>query len=180
MPQLILINGHGGAGKKSVAKLLYAALPNAAWLHMRWVLALTAWEPTPHYDDLGLRNAAAVIANYLAEGVESVIYSGNVQSQATLDRLLVLLPQPCRVLYIWLHADQATRRTRLLARNRDAGDQQPQLDWILAHFSDEPAPLVIADGSYHRIDTSARLPTMIVAEIEALLPGAAGLPERQA
>ena len=67
--QLILINGHGGAGKYTNAELLHTQLDGSAWIHMRWLLRIRSWGPTDEYAELGNSNAAAVINNYLSQQV---------------------------------------------------------------------------------------------------------------
>ena len=170
MRKLILINGNGEAGKKTNSRLLYSELPDAAWVHMRWLLALKSWGPTQRFTDLGLRNAAAVINNYFNEDVQQVIYSGNVYSQESLDRLLELISPECEVNYFWLHADKSTLRVRLINRARDSGDKPPDVDWILStyHLSEPPA-LVVPSGSYFVIDTDSKQPEQIVEEMTSSL-----------
>lgn len=164
MKTLILINGNGGAGKRTNSQLLYSKLADAAWIHMRWLLALKSWEPTERFTDLGLRNAAAVINNYFDEEVQHVIYSGNVDSQASLDRLVALISPECEVNYFWLHADKSTLRTRLINRARDSGDEPAFVDWLLSNYYREPPSLVAPIGRYKIIDTTSKQPEQIVEE----------------
>ena len=115
---------------------------------------------------MGLRNAAAVINNYFDEDVKQVIYSGNVYSQKSLDRLLDLISSECEVNYFWLDADKSTLRVRLINRARDSGDKPPDVDWLLStyHLSEPPA-LVVPGGSYFIIDTNSKQPEQIVEEM---------------
>jgi hypothetical protein len=133
---------------------------------MRWLLALKSWGPTPRFTDLGLRNADAVINNYFDADVQQVIYSGNVVSQESLDRLLALLSLECEVHYFWLDADKSTLRVRLINRLRDSGDEASYVDWLLStHHLSEPPALVLPRGSYCVIDTTSKEPEQIVAEM---------------
>ena len=169
MKRLILINGNGGAGKNTNAQVLYARLPNSAWIHMRWLLALKRWQPTDHYVDLGIRNAAAVIHNYYSDGVDTVIYSGNVFDQRSLDLLLSLLQWEIEVFYFWLDADKKTRRTRLIGRARDEGDRPEVVDQLLAKYSKAPPNLVVRNGKSITIDAAHQTPQAIVDEITGYL-----------
>lgn len=170
MRKLILINGNGGVGKKTNSQILYSKLPNSAWVHMRWILALKAWGPTPRFEDLGLRNAAAIINNYFDEDVQRVIYSGNVYSQELLDRFLELVSFECEVNYFWLDADKSTQRARMLGRGRDSGDKLPDVDWLLTNYRlNEPPSLVVPGGNYFVIDTNSKHPEQIVEEMIAHL-----------
>lgn len=167
MGRLILINGNGGAGKKTNSQLLYSKLPDSAWIHMRWLLALKSSQPMEKSVDLGIRNAAAVINNYFDEGVQQVIYSGNVYSQESLDRLLEWVSLECEVNYFWLDADKSALRVRLINRARDSGDKPSFVNWLLSspyYFSDPPA-LVVPGGNYFVIDTNSKPPEQIVEEI---------------
>jgi thymidylate kinase len=163
--KLILINGNGGSGKKTNAQLLYSKLPDAAWIHMRWLLALKSWAPTERFTDLGLRNAAAVINNYFSEGVEQVIYSGLINTQQALKRLLSLIEDKCSVSYFWLHADKSILRQRLIKRARDDGDKPEFVDYLLSTYHGQPPLIAMSDASYFVIDTNSKPPEQIVEEM---------------
>jgi len=163
--RLILINGNGGAGKKTNSQLLYSKLPDSAWVHMKWILALKSWEPTERFTNLGLRNAAAVINNYFPEGVEQVIFSGLIDSQQVLDRFLSLIEYECSVYFFWLHADKSTLRERLINRARDSGDEPAFVDYLLSNYYRQPPTISMLDGSYFVIDTHAKPPKQIVEEM---------------
>ncbi len=162
--QLILINGHGGAGKYTNAELLHTQLDGSAWIHMRWLLRIRSWGPTDEYAELGNSNAAAVINNYLEFGARRIIYSGNVTTQQDLDGLLTMIEYPCRTAYFWLHAERDVRYARVRRRNRDEGDRPPFVDEIFQLPTDEPE-LCVEAGVCHRIDTSRKSPHTIVAEM---------------
>ena len=169
MKKFILINGNGGAGKKTTAQLLYQQLPDSAWLHMRWVLALKAWEPTSRFNELGIRNSAAVINNYFAEGVGQVIHSGNISDKTQLDHLLGLLHYECKVFYFWLVANPDVRLERLVARARDDGDKIEFVEHVLSKYSCSPPNMRIANGAYLEIETSKKKPEDVVHTILTVL-----------
>ena len=161
--RLILINGYGG--KKTNSQLLYSKLFDSAWVHMRWLLALKSWEPTERYTDLGLRNAAAVINNYFSEGVEHVIFSGLIDTQQILDRLISWIEYECSVCFFWLHTEKSILRERLINRARDSGDEPAFVDYLLSDYYHQPPKITPLDGSYLVIDTSLKTPEQIVEEM---------------
>ncbi len=169
MQKLVLIVGNGGAGKRTNGQLLYSKLPRASWTHMRWMTALQIWEPNAHFDDLLIRNAAAVIGNYLDEGVDPAILSGGIFTQAHLDRLLALLNRPLDVRYFWLHLPDDLRASRLINRARDSGDTPESVRELVAKYTSAQPELSIPVGSFNVIDVSKKDPVEIVENMIDLI-----------
>ena len=132
---------------------------------MRWLLQLKSWAPTQRFTNLGVRNAAAVMNNHFSEGVEHVIFSGLIETQEDLDRLLSLVEYECSVCYFWLHADKSTIRERYIKRARDDGDKPEFVDYLLSINDGQPPLIAIPDGSYFVIDNNSRSPEQIVEEM---------------
>ena len=165
MQRLIIVTGNGGAGKHTIGELLYSELPRASWTHMRWMLKLNIWEPTPHYDDLLLRNAAVVIGNYLDEEVDSAILSGGVYTREHLDRLTDLMSRPLDVRFFWLDVPDEIRAERLIARARDSGDDPEYVRFAVPKYTLRPPSLRLDAESYHILDAATRTPPQLIDEI---------------
>ena len=132
---------------------------------MRWLLALHRWQPTEHFTELFIRNAAAVINNYFADGVNQAILSGGIFSQGHLDNLLVLVGFHCDVRYFWLEADDELRIKRVIARARDSGDTPESARELTSKYTFNSAPLRVQEGKYHTLVVGTRSPEEIVNEI---------------
>lgn len=132
---------------------------------MRWMTALNLWEPTPRFDDLLLRNAAAVIGNYLEEGVDHAILSGGVFTQAHLDRFLALVDKPVDVRYFWLEIPGELRAKRLVERARDSGDSPETVPYLISNYTFSKPFLEFQTGRLYEIDTATLEPEQVVAEI---------------
>lgn len=132
---------------------------------MRWMTALDIWEPTPEFDDLLLRNAAAVIRNYLEKGVDYSILSGGVFSQEHLDRLLTLVDRPVDVRYFWLEIPNELRGKRLVERARDSGDSPETVSHFICNYTFSKPSLEFQIGRLCEIDTATLEPEQVVAEI---------------
>jgi hypothetical protein len=172
MKRLILIKGTGGAGKHTNSELLHFKLPKSAWVHMRWLLRERLWNPTDsRCEDLGNRNAAAVINNYFDVNIERMIYSGNVNNQRSLEYLLSRVIHDCQVNYFWLDVDRDVRYNRLLNRARDDGDKPEFLNKLFnCPGIPRSAPAIIVEnGTYHRIDTTTKSPEEVVEEMLGFL-----------
>ena len=118
-------------------------------------------------EDLGSRNAAAVINNYFDVGIKRMIYSGNVNSQRTLDYLMSLIAHEYEVDYFWLDVDRDVRYNRLLNRARDSGDSPEFLHKLFncpGLQIDDPV-ITVENGTYHRIDTTTKSPEEVVEEM---------------
>ena len=169
MQQLILIVGNGGAGKRTNGQLLYSRLPRASWTHMRWMTAVQLWEPTQRFEDLLLRNAAAVISNYLAEGVDQAILSGGVYTQEHLDRLRGLISRPLDVFYFWLDLPDDLRADRLIGRARDTGDTPESVRELIAKHSFPTPALDLLEDRFRILDAARLNPDQIVTEMMEIL-----------
>lgn len=127
--------------------------------------ALQIWEPSPRFDDLLLRNAAAVISNYLDEGVDHAILSGGVFTQVQFNRLLELLKRPLDVRYFWLELPDELRAKRLISRGRDSGDSLESVPKLIAKYTSPKPTLRIPRGGFYEINTGKMTPEEVVAEI---------------
>ena len=88
MPKLILINGPPGIGKTSVARLVFARLPNSAFLDGDDVWQINPFEVTDRTKAIVERNIPFVLRGYLEAGYEYVILSWVMHQQAIIDWLL--------------------------------------------------------------------------------------------
>ncbi len=168
MNSLILINGCGGAGNETTARLLLGRLRPSAWIDIKALIKVEPWVYDETLLDLGARNGAALAGNFMRAGYPQVIFSGGVGNQHALDLICVLASAADHVYYFWLHADKAIRDRRRLARARDAADRPEYLDAVDAVMAD-PGPLSVRAGSYHRIDTGGATADAVAAAILTVL-----------
>jgi hypothetical protein len=149
----LLINGLAGVGKTTCARLLFERLGSCALLDMDW---LTTVDPFVWGDELcllGIRNAAALIANFYDSGFRQVILAGGVFRQDLLNKLVANLVPGTAVTYFWLDAERAVRRERCLERARDESDTARWFDYrdrLMAYRG----PLTVPGNSYFEIDTT--------------------------
>ena len=168
MPHLIIIGGTGGAGKETLARLLYEHLSPCAWVDAKALVRVQPWQFGPALHALSMRNAAALAHNFYAAGFDPTLLSGGVVDQASLDLLQDLLPAGTQVDYLFLHADKAVRDARRLSRARDDADLREHLDTVDRVMPD-PGPLVVRGGRYQRLDTTHLAPEQVLAVALQLL-----------
>jgi hypothetical protein len=161
---VIVIAGCGGAGKETVARLLYEALEPCAWVDMKTVIRVRPWEYGEALIRLGVRNAAGLARHYLAAGFSPAIVSGGLGSQGSLDLFLDLVGGEVAVHYVWLHAGKPVRDARRLERGRDDADRPEYLDAVDSVVPD-PGVLRVSGGCYHRLDTSQLAPEGVLGEV---------------
>ena len=88
MPKLILINGAPGVGKSTAARLVFARLPNAAFLDGDDVWQINPFEVTDRTKAIVERNIPFVLRGYLEAGYDYVILAWVMHRQAIIDWLL--------------------------------------------------------------------------------------------
>jgi predicted kinase len=176
-PLLIAINGQAGSGKTATARALFERLDDCALLDMD---ALTTVEPFvwgEALSQLGLRNAAAVAANYWQAGFTQVILAGGLCRQELVDYMLSLLPAEATLHLVWLQAERDVRHARCLARARDGADAHEHLafrDSLLPYTG----PLRLPGDRYTELETTRRTPEAVAQEIVRWL-GSEGLTLRK-
>ena len=161
---VLLINGPAGAGKSTCARLLFERLGSCALLDVDW---LTTVEPFVWGDELsllGIRNAAALIANFNDAGFCQVILAGGAFRQSLLNRLVALLAPSTAVSYFWLDAERRVRQERCLGRARDEADAVQWLDYR-DRLMPYPGPLSVPGKRYFEIDTTDLCPEEVVRAI---------------
>ncbi len=168
MKHVILINGSGGAGKETTARLLLTHLTPCAWIDSKALINVTPWSYGEALIELGVRNSAALTNNFLHAGYPSIVVSGGIGHQRALDLFCALTKPTAQVDYVWLHASKAIRDRRRITRARDAADQAEYLDEVDAAMPD-PGPLMVPSGSYHRINSADRSVAEVVHDMLAVL-----------
>ena len=88
MPKLIIINGAPGVGKSTVARLVFARLPNAAFLDGDDVWQINPFEVTERTKAIVQRNIPFVLRGYLEAGYDYVILAWVMHQQVIIDWLL--------------------------------------------------------------------------------------------
>jgi len=88
VPKLILINGAPGVGKSTAARLVFARLPNAAFLDGDDVWQINPFEVTDRTKAIVERNIPFVLRGYLEAGYDYVILAWVMHRQAIIDWLL--------------------------------------------------------------------------------------------
>lgn len=121
MPKLILINGAPGVGKSTAARLVFARLPNAAFLDGDDVWQINPFEVTDRTKAIVERNIPFVLRGYLEAGYDYVILAWVMHQQAIIDWLLDQLHDLGTDAHIFtLVAEETTAQ----ARWRESSGQQ--------------------------------------------------------
>ena len=164
MTDIILINGCGGAGKETTSKALLKQCSHGAWLDIKGLIRVEPWEFGGEVGKLGIRNAAALIGNFISGGYDPVIFSGGINNQECLFLLDSLLESNSPRHFVWLEASKGVRDVRRHKRARDEGDKPQYLDQIASVFTD-PGELVVPNGRYYRICSEVSPPEELAREI---------------
>jgi predicted kinase len=125
---VIVVTGPVGVGKTTVAVAISELLDGVGMAHamvdvdqLRWCYPAPADDP--FHMMLGLRNLAAVWANYRAEGAQCLILADVVERRADVTRYREAIPGAA-ILVVRLQASLSTIEGRLAGREAGAG-----LDW---------------------------------------------------
>jgi DNA polymerase III delta prime subunit len=160
----LVITGPPGVGKTTVGGAIGELLEERGEPHalidldwMRWCWPRPADDP--FHTALGVRNLAAVWANYRAAGARRLILVDVVENRATLDDYRAAVPGAAIIL-VRLHADLSTIYTRLAGR--EAGESLAWHQSRAAVLNTQMERDALEDL---RIDTAGRDPAAIAREI---------------
>ena len=170
MEKIILINGQGGAGKSSVAKLLSQELKNSAYIDVDSLVSTNPWEFGDESDNLAIRNAISLIHNFSSANFQNIIISGLTRNQQLLDRFLSQLSKKAELLFVWLKADEKTRLARKESRDRDGADKKEHFELVDKLYPDIDS-VNIKNGKSIFINTSSKSIQEVVNEIKPLILG---------
>jgi hypothetical protein len=160
-PKLILIGGEAWSGKSTCARMLFERLDNAAWLDGDDVWRVNPWS----LDDPRLRtsdiNMAFVIQTYLQSQFDYVILSSIVLCDPAITARILGMIEGVEydLVPFTLMCEEAELRKR--AHHRD-GEANPQ--FMLLEMTRALTGTI-------QIDTSARNPEEISAEMLAVISG---------
>lgn len=124
-PRAVLVTGVYGSGKSSVAEEIVDLLEHRGVSYALLDLDFLGWYHTGDADEpdrMRLANVRAVVSNYLAGGVRSLVLAGTVRDQAELDTLRAELAMPVQVVRLTVPLDEIEKRLRshpTTARVRD-------------------------------------------------------------
>lgn len=168
MAHVIFISGCGGAGKDTTGALLLERLDRGALLDLDALIRVSPWEFAQPLRNLGIRNGAAVIRNFIEERYELIILLGGLTEEAELRLLEENLPDDTRISLIWLSVPKPLRDSRRIKRARDEGDKPQHLDQIDRVLTD-PGQLNPRTGEYFRIEAETLSPSEVVTEVLKLI-----------
>lgn len=134
MPDAVLITGVYGSGKSSVGQEIADILEKGDIRFALVDLDFLAWgypgdDDQPHGQRMLLKNLTAVVANYLAVGVQRFILAGLIHDRSELEGLRGELSMPVRVVRLTVPLPEIERRLSsdvTTGRNNDlrhAGEQ---------------------------------------------------------
>jgi len=161
----LVITGPVGVGKTTIGSAVADLLSDAEQSNglididaLRWAFPRPADDP--HHVALGLRNLAAVAANYRHAGVRRLILVDIVESRAQVANYQEAIPDAA-IQVVRLHAAPATIAARITGRETS----QASHDWH-QHRAVELAALFARECvEDFLIDTDDKTPTAIAAEI---------------
>lgn len=163
----LLITGPVGVGKTTVAGAIadqLAAARRATGLidldALRWVYPRPAGDP--HHVALGLRNLAAVAANYRRAGATCLILVDIFEARSHLAGYREAIPGAA-IQVVRLHAAPATIAARITGRETS----QDSRDWHLRRAVELAALFARERPEDILIDTDGKAPAAIAAEILA-------------
>src|SRR3989344_826061 len=161
--KIISINGQGGTGKTTTAKVLLEKLENSAYISGDALVAVNPFGVNEKTDRLAIKNSISLIKNFEQEGYDIVIICGILRSQYQLDSFLNNLGEKASFLFVWLRASKEVRHKRKTERARDESDSLKWFDFIDKIIPDIES-FDLKRGEYLEIDTSGKTPEE-VAEI---------------
>lgn len=165
MEKIILINGQGGTGKSSVAKLLSQELKSSAYIDVDSLVITNPWEFGDESDNLAVKNAISLIHNFSSANFQNIIISGLTRNQQLLDSFLSQLNKEIDILFVWLSADEKIRLSRKEIRNRDSADTKEHFEFIDKLYPNIDS-IEIKNGKSIFIDTSSKTIQEVISEIE--------------
>lgn len=165
MATLILINGQGGAGKSTTAKMLLRMLRPAAYIPTDSLVSVEPFEWNEQLLGLGIHNAALLIRSFADAGYQYIILCGLLNRQAMLDRFCAEAAAGHRLVYVWLRAAQTVRNGRRIQRARDDADHPQHFDFLDALIPDLAVPLSVPNGAFVELDTSTLTPHQVAQQI---------------
>lgn len=168
MAHVVFISGCGGAGKDTTGQLLLERLDRGALLDLDSLIRVRPWEFERPLRNLGIRNGAAVIRNFIEEQFEPIILLGGVTEEVELRLLEENLPADTRISFVWLDVPKAMRDGRRIRRARDEGDKPEHLDQIDLVLTD-PGELKPRAGDYFRIEAGPLSATEVATEVLKLV-----------
>ncbi len=149
MQELILINGHKGSGRKTVAEHLYQQLNSAAWIHSTWLHCFRLPDTSEKLkEQLFLKQIGHFLRNYTDLNVQRIIVSGGVLDQETFDYIAANLPTDTIFKYFWLEIPAKERAKRLIDRGRDNADSPLSVAKIQEHEVLERPKIKIPKNHY--------------------------------
>lgn len=125
VPKLIIINGAPAIGKSTVARSVFARLPNSAFLDGDDVWQINPFEVTDRTKAIVERNIPFVLRGYFEAGYDHVILAWVMHQQAIIDWLLQQLGDlELDVRVFTLTAEEATAQARWRERGGQQGTSQ--------------------------------------------------------
>lgn len=166
MKRVIAIGGQGGSGKTAVGKALVLEIKPSAYVGADALMTVNPFEVNEALEDLGLKNALAMISNFHGAGYDLVVLAGLIRNQRVLDELVSQLPPSVQFTFIWLRASKQVRDQRRLRRSRDDADKVEWVDFVDRITPDVPS-FKLFRGHQMSIDTTDKTIIEVVKEIGA-------------
>jgi hypothetical protein len=133
----VLITGVFGVGKSSVTAEIAELLEERGVAYAALDLDWLAWFDTGGDDRdaecrMMLTNLTAVVANYLAAGVQFFILARSIRDRSELDRLKAVSPMPLRVVRLDLPLEEIEQRLASDVTSGRQTDLRNAAAWIAA------------------------------------------------
>ncbi|NUQ57421.1 MAG: hypothetical protein HUT38_02975 [Candidatus Paceibacter sp.] len=161
--KIISINGQGGTGKTTTAKVLLGRFENSAYISGDALVAVNPFGVNEKTDRLVIKNSISLVKNFEQENYGIVIICGIIRNQAQLDSFVNNLNEKTDFLFVWLRASKEVRHKRRVERARDGADNPAEFDFIDKIIPDQDS-FSMKFGQFLEINTDDKTPEE-VAEI---------------
>ena len=163
--RIILISGFAGSGKTITGELLQEKFDNCARVESDFLILVKPFVRGEQLSKLKIENAAAIVANFIQHGYESILAVGTVWNQLELDLFLEKFPNN-EILIFWLDSSKELRFSRA-AKRQDPGDDSESMEKTEASLGGYPElPLRVRRGKFYTINVDEnKSPETIVDEI---------------
>jgi hypothetical protein len=161
--KLILINGLGGVGKTTCARILCERIDSFAYFDFDMLTKVKPFEFGEKLIRLGLKNSAGLIDNFCRAGYQTVIMSGGIYNQEHVDYIKNRISEPEQIFLFWLVASKGERDKRRIDRSRDKADDLVFLDLVDEKIAQIAKPM--EKGIRYEIYTDGFSPNEIVENI---------------